>query len=223
MHIVDSLGRPNTPIKITGQADFTALAVDPNGGLHIAWLDPQPGNIWTVHYASYSGDPAILDSGAVLPADDVVGVIHLPADHLLLGFALGIDARNTYIIWSDSNNAGSDSPAIVYALTFTSDKLNEVKQITVGDSMRSFSSVLTLNDHTVVVALVASPTNSAPAVAFLVNGKTARIDTFSAPFAEFFHGPSLSLQADGSLQIQWSVWTSNQGEIMYSATTRAFP
>ncbi len=60
MHVVDQLGRPHTPVTIPGQGDHTALAVDPNGGLHIAWLDPQPGDIWTVHYASYSGDPAVL-------------------------------------------------------------------------------------------------------------------------------------------------------------------
>jgi hypothetical protein len=228
LHVVDSIGRPHTPLMIPSQADYSALAVDPNGGLHVSWLEPQPGNIWTVHYASYSGDVTVLDSGAALPPDSIIGVIHIATDHMLLNFVLGVDAHTTYIIWDDSTrpyDTGSDYTGVVYAFSFPLDKPSAVQQVTLVTNMQDWSAMPlpVINDHTIALPLVTVSTNNAPAVAFLVNGKTARIDTFSDPFTNLYRGPYLSLHADHSLQLQWSIWTANQGVLTYSSTTHAFP
>jgi len=226
LHVVDTIGRPHTPIAISGRADLSGLAVDPSGRLHVGWLDPQAGSIWTVHYATYSGDSTVLDSGAALPADNIIGVIHVSADHLLGDFALGIDAHTVYAIWADSSapyGPGSDVPGVIYALTFPLDKPNNVQQITIAQNMQSWNVPLVISDHTLALPLAAASKDNAPAVAFLVNGKTARIDVFSSPLTELFRGPYLTKQADGSLSLQWSVWTADQREISYVSTTRSFP
>ena len=228
LHVVDSVGRPHTPLAIPAQADYSTLAVDPSGGLHVSWLEPQPGNIYTVHYASYSGDVTVLDSGAALSPDSIIGVIHIEADHLLLNFALGVDAHTGYVIWDDGAGPygpGSDYPGVVYALTFPLDKPNATQQITIAENMQAWSAMPlpVINDHTIALPLVTASRNNAPAVAFLVNGKTARIDTFSAPYTDLYRGPYLSLRADSSLQLQWSIWTANRGAITYVSTTHNFP
>lgn len=227
LQIVDSLGRPHPPIMLDGQADYSAITVDPNGGLHIAWLDPQPGGIWWVHYATYSGDPAVIDDaigpGTPLPTDDLLGVITPDADQVLSGFALGSDTHNVYVLWSASH-LHHQPPGAVHALTLPLGTFarSAVRQLTVADGLElSSDQALTVNDQTVAVALTALQPDQPPAVAFLVKGHAARVDRFTSSQA-LFDGPRLTRET-GRLHLLWSVWQNDQRTRLYTASTADLP
>ncbi len=106
------------------RSNYPALAIDPWGYVHIAWLDDR-GGVWNVYYARLDGNGEILVSNLQL-TDIQPGMgtadasVRLPAierlDHLsrladIEGRrpSIGVDDRgNAHIAWSDFRDGESD-------------------------------------------------------------------------------------------------------------------
>jgi hypothetical protein len=112
---IDSLGRPRSSVQITASGRYPSAAYDRHGDLHLAWLEPGAGHLWTVHYATFpNGDiPKSGVDASVVP----VGVIRLETGQALDSFVLGVDASQVYLLWGTISVSGGVQGALA-GLTF---------------------------------------------------------------------------------------------------------
>jgi hypothetical protein len=103
--LVDGEGRPHPAVRLSNDARNPSGMLDLNGKLHLAWLESERAQTWTIRYLSFdNGKLPDTDNPSSIP----IGVIQLAANSTLESFGLGVDAAHVYCLWGtiSLNNIG---------------------------------------------------------------------------------------------------------------------
>jgi hypothetical protein len=92
------LMRTGRPLLLSASGRFPAGTYDRDGSLHVAWVEPGAGRLWTVRYARFPGGTMSQDT---IRANTIsIGVIRLEETSALDGMSLAADETHVYCVWS---------------------------------------------------------------------------------------------------------------------------
>ena len=98
--IIDGLGRPRAPVRLSASARFPTLDFGPDDRLHVAWLEAGQGGVWSVRYLEALPGPLRLLDALPGIASTPVGVVRTGMGQMVDGLALGVDSRSVFLVWS---------------------------------------------------------------------------------------------------------------------------
>lgn len=98
--LIDGLGRPRAPVRLSPSGRFPALAFGPDDRLHAAWLEAGQGGVWSVRYLEAPRGPLRLFDALPGIMSTPVGVVRTGAGQMIDGLALGVDSRAVFLVWS---------------------------------------------------------------------------------------------------------------------------
>lgn len=94
--LVDGEGRAHPAVRLSNDARNPSGILDLNGRLHLAWLESERAQTWTIRYLTFdSGKLPDTDNPSSVP----IGVIQAGSNATLESFGLSADATHVYCLW----------------------------------------------------------------------------------------------------------------------------
>jgi hypothetical protein len=216
--LIDSLGRPRSSINVTASGRYPAAAYDRHGDLHVAWLEPGAGRLWSIRYTSFpAGEIPKADADkAAVP----VGVIRLETDQALDSFTLGVDASEVYILWGTIKVNGGVRGALA-GLTFPigqDEATRSLKLDMPGTASVRWPAVA--SGQTLVDGLVLSLTadDARPFVIILSPNGIVSVESITADRSSLVGKTALCIDAQNRLHLVWSAFQPSGEATIYYAT-----
>ncbi len=114
---VDGLGRPRGAVRLAETAHLPTAALDSADRLHVLWLTPSSGALWSLMYMAFS-TVQLEQTAPSLPSPIPLAVLRLEDGQFFESLSVGTDGQHVYVVWNIVSVAATGESARLAGISF---------------------------------------------------------------------------------------------------------
>ncbi len=114
---LDALGRPRAAVRLAESAYLPTAAFDSADRLHVLWLMPSSGQLWSLMYMAFRAEQLEQPTPS-LPTPIPLAVLRLEDGQFFESLSVGTDAQAVYVVWNVVSVAAAGESARLAGIRF---------------------------------------------------------------------------------------------------------
>lgn len=114
---LDALGRPQAAVRLAEVSHLPMAAFDSADRLHVLWLMPSSGQLWSLMYMAFSA-AQLEQTAPSLPTPIPLAVLRLEDGQFFESLSVGTDGQHVFVVWNVVSVAAAGESARLAGISF---------------------------------------------------------------------------------------------------------